>query len=88
MKHIFKYPLDGRNQVIDCAKGIKFLSVQMQDGIPCIWGEFDANETKTVSARFAIVGTGMDLDIGDMKYLGTCQHNSRAFHVYIQTRGK
>lgn len=85
-KSIWKFPLEmADEQVVFLPIGAKFLSVQMQEGTPCIWAE--VNTTAVKKGRIIqIFGTGHDTtDAGD--YISTFQMcNGRlVFHVFIKS---
>lgn len=68
------------------------LTVQVQNGIPCLWAEVIVNEMHTLEPRyFATVGTGHPITFGQDKYdtyipqyIGTYQLErlGLVFHVY------
>lgn len=87
MKTIYKYQLEViEKQIVELPLGAQILTVQVQNGEPCIWAEV-YNENKLVKRVFEIFGTGHELREGmgvDRKYIGTFQIHDGAlvFHLY------
>ena len=89
-KTIWKFELETTdNQTIEMPVNAEILTVQTQNGIPCIWVLVDPTETK--EKRFIeVFGTGHDVyyDMGvSRSYLGTyqLQGGSLVFHVFEYT---
>ena len=85
MKKIFKYELHPLKKTICTHALVKFISVQVQRGIPCIWAEVnDSNET--VEVEFQTIPTGGKVPDMSFNYLGTFQLDggNLVFHVYIK----
>ena len=87
MRTIWKFQLEVTDiQTIFIPKGAKFLTVNLQRGIPCLWFEVDSDAPK-IASRIVTVGTGHRVDwmSSAMKYLGTYQQLDGEFigHVYI-----
>lgn len=62
MKTIFKYPLElGPDNVVNLPKGARLLKVDKQHGAMTLWALVDIS-APTVTRRYAIIGTGMDLE--------------------------
>ena len=89
-KTIWKFPLkltDGQN--ISFPIGAKFLSIQDQNGIPCLWALVDPDADTEI--RFIeIFGTGSPVgyDMGvRRKYISTFQMQGRTFvyHAFEYT---
>lgn len=87
MKTIWKFPLDTFPvQYVDMPEGAEILTVQVQNGTPMLWAEVDSK------ARFRprliyVIGTGMELDSGVSRYIGTFQWEDEELgdfvgHVY------
>jgi hypothetical protein len=76
MKTVWKFPINNIADYVtlDMPIGAKVLTVQIQQGIPCIWALVDTN-TKTEHRRFRIAGTNHDLTdaIDRLKYVGSFQ---------------
>jgi len=84
MKTIFKQKLDVTDlQVVELPVNSKFLTIQMQDGVPCLWYEHNSN---SVTDKFNIYtfGTGHEITHTDNKisYLATYQSGIFVGHVY------
>ena len=82
---IFKYILKIEStQEIYLPKEIKFLSVQMQYDILCVWARVDEN-SENVPYIFHIYGTGQDC-CNSLKYfyLGTIQQSSFVWHIFVE----
>jgi len=76
-KIIWKYPIQRASEfTLDMPEGgFEFLSIQMQNGAPCMWVLIDPEQRK-VPHRFRVLPTGQEFDRGDltrMPYLGTFQ---------------
>ena len=74
-------------QFITIPEKYKFLCVQMQAGIPCIWAAVDSSAPK-LQARIIVHGTGHPCDdIADLQYIGTIQEagGMLVFHVFGET---
>lgn len=86
MKTIHKYKLDivGLPFAKMPAKA-EILTLQLQNGIPCIWVLVDTQE-ETVERQFITFGTGEKLpdDTSNLKYVGTYQlHNGQlVLHLF------
>ena len=80
MKVIYKYPLEVTDdQFINIPKNFQILTVQVQNGCPCLWVEVDP-ESPVVYAHIVIIGTGHPIHNDDeMKYIGTFQLESGSF---------
>lgn len=58
MMTVWKYPFDVTDRFdLEMPHGVQMLSVQVQDGVPCLWALVDDENTK-VTVRFRVVGTG------------------------------
>jgi len=82
---IFKYILKIEDtQRMYLPKEIKFLSVQIQYDILCVWARVD-EDSESKSYIFHIYGTGQDCsDSLKYLYLGTVQQNSFVWHVFVE----
>lgn len=86
MMQVWKYELRIEDfQTIGIPHGYTLLSVQVQDGTPCLWAKVHPGHDK-VPVQIRIAGTGHDLmDSGDtMRYIDTFQMHGGApiFHVF------
>lgn len=84
---IYKYPLkvtDG--QTVTMPAGAELLSVQVQNGIACLWAKVDTglgNENRIIH----IYGTGHPIENGlPLKYISTFQtlNGELVFHAFEQ----
>ena len=85
MKTVWKYPLiiDG-TFVITMPKGSEVLTVQIQDGVPCLWALVDPSQPKE-ARHFALTGTGHARDdLDEAVHVGTFQMRGGdlVFHVF------
>lgn len=90
MKRVYKYPLDIQDEVtVMMPKGARVLSVQVQNGRPCLWAVVDPNEMTLEERFFRIAGTGHSIqdDVVD-GFIGTIQmYDGRlVFHVFEMKR--
>lgn len=87
MNTIYKYPLQiVDRQIVEMPKYARILSIQVQNGVPCIWAQVKPQSEKEKRVIY-IVGTGQDLEnfISDFcVYRGTFQMHSGTlvFHVF------
>jgi hypothetical protein len=79
---ILKYPLMvvDRQTIITPALP-RFLSVQSQDGILCLWALVDPKRDRH-EKTILIVGTGNPCPKNLGKFIGTVQHDSFVWHVF------
>ena len=86
MESIFKYQLETTDeQIVEMPLGAEVLTVQVQNGTPCIWARVNPDYAK-LQYRFRIFGTGHPIEddfVG--KYVGTYQLQNGAliFHVWL-----
>lgn len=86
MKTIYKYPLRVIDeQIIYIPWGAKILSVQVQNGDPCLWALVDSMRTKQ-EYTIQIVGTGQYIDdpLEELQFLETFQIDSFVGHVFYK----
>ncbi len=85
MKRVYKYFLEVNDEVsVYMPKGARVLSVQVQDGRPCIWAAVDPSE-RVEKRRFRIAGTGHPIEDDVVEgFIGTIQmYDGRlVFHVF------
>jgi len=87
MTQIWKYELKTvRYPEIEMPENSKILTVQIQNGIPCIWVEVDPIFKKTVLRRFEFVPTGQNVNPHAL-YIATLQFNGGKIiqHLYELT---
>jgi hypothetical protein len=81
---IWKFPIEVReSQIVHMPKGAKPLTVQMQNGNPCLWTLCD--ETQPPEPRcVAVYGTGHKLPTNPGNYIATFQmmEGMLVFHVF------
>jgi hypothetical protein len=77
---IYKYRFVSTDQFsIAMPMGAKILTVQMQQGTPCLWAEVNLNAPYE-NRYFRIFGTGQPNPFG--KYIGTYQVDEFVWHLY------
>ena len=86
MKRVYKYPIEIQDVVkIMMPKDAKVLTVQVQNGTPCIWAAVDPCQMYLECRFFRIAGTGhaIEDDVID-NYVGTIQmYDGRlVFHIF------
>lgn len=88
-KTIWKFPLEITDiQKVNMPDKAEILTVQMQNGIPCLWALVDPDEALFDEREIEIFGTGnhivYDNNIVWHKYISTIQLNggSLIFHVF------
>jgi len=86
MKRVYKYPLDIQDEVVVMMpKGARVLSVQVQNGRPCLWAAVDPNKMTLEERWFRIAGTGYPVEDSIIEnYIGTVQmyEGKLVFHVF------
>lgn len=91
MKMVYKYPLYIQYEVVVMMpKGARVLSVQVQDGRPCIWAAVAPCETSQEKRWFRIAGTGHPIEDDVVEgFIGTIQmYDGRlVFHVFERIIG-
>lgn len=81
---IWKFPLElADQQTIKIPDNARFLSLQVQNGTPCIWAEVDPSE-RLIDTVFETYGTGHAFRSDNQMYIGTWQQLGGAlvWHVY------
>lgn len=86
MQVIYKYPFRPNDEVyIEMPIDARILSVQVQNGVPCIWALVDT-DLSVRSRLFMIYGTGHEIhnNIDKAEFIGTIQMHNGAlvFHVF------
>lgn len=86
MKTIWKYELAiTDDQYVDMPIGAKPLSVDIQNGVPCMWVEVDSEKTPA-QVHIMTVGTGYPVSHPKTsRFIGTYQLHGGSFvgHVYV-----
>lgn len=87
-KVIWKFELTDKGvQNISLPKDYQFLTIQTQNGTPCIWVLVNPDEEK-IDEQFEIYGTGHNIhfDMGISRdYLGTFQDSYLVWHLFRYT---
>ena len=88
MNVIWKFPLRAETTEIE-APIDEFLTVQMQDGLPCVWAIVNPDKSPRKYNIF-ILGTGWECNsIDASKYIGTVQEGAYVWHCFwdkVQTQ--
>ena len=82
---VWKYPLEVTyEQTITVPEGAQFLTVQIQNEVPCLWALVNPN-TPTKPCNLLIIGTGHNVEAVGL-YLGTFQldHGTFIGHVFLK----
>jgi len=83
-KTIYKYPLVVYDmQIIEIINDAEILSIQVQNGVPCLWALVDPKKEKE-ERTFEIFGTGNPMMCDDdirRKFIGTFQMYDGKFHL-------
>lgn len=87
---IWKFSLDIQDvQSFEMPNGAKILSVQVQDGTPCLWAFVNSSAQKE-ERRFHIFGTGHRIPphFSEEHYIGTVQTHEGAlvWHVFEEPK--
>ena len=81
MNTIWKFQLTDDVTEIE-AHIIKFLTVQLQNGQPCVWAIVDPERTPK-KYKINIIGTGWEsTNIDPSQYIGTIQTGSYVWHCF------
>lgn len=86
MKRVYKYQLEIKDEVlVSMPKDAKILTVQVQNGRPCIWASVDPSSSDMEIRKFRIAGTGHPVEDSIIEnYIGTVQmyEGKLVFHVF------
>lgn len=85
MNKIYKFQLEVTDtQIINLSRHAHVLSVQVQNGIPCIWALVGAHVVLDVPYKIDTYGTGHRVSDSPGSFLGTYQLGDGAlvFHVF------
>lgn len=85
MYTVWKYPLTINDTFkIEMPKDAVILSVQMQNGYPCMWAHVNPGNKPFDLRHFQIVGTGNEAPPpGEIKqFIGTFQTGPFVFHLF------
>jgi hypothetical protein len=86
MRTIWKFKLQTTDeQELLMPEGSEILTVQIQDGEPCLWAMIENTESKPEKRLIEIFGTGNPINShGPREYIGTYQLGGGAlvFHVF------
>ena len=81
MNAIWKFPLADNETEIE-AHIIEFLTVQMQNGTPCVWAVVDPGRDPK-KYKITILGTGWECEkIDTSRYIGTVQAGMCVWHCF------
>jgi hypothetical protein len=81
MKAIYKYPVPlSTEKPTRMPRGAQFLSLQMQNDIPCIWAIVDLSQPNEERPLYWI--TGQPMPQGFHNYVGTIQTGPYVFHLF------
>ena len=86
MRRVFKHPLQVTDvQYVGTRAGWKPLSVQVQNGVVCLWAEVD-DRAPEARYRVFVHGTGHEVHPAATTFVGTFQLPSLGlvFHVYTE----
>lgn len=79
-KQVWKFAINPKT-TLEMPKGASILTMQLQNGIPCIWALVNPENEKELR-YFEIYGTGDSIDCVGKKYIGTFQVQSSIVLVY------
>lgn len=87
MATIWKYPFSTQGELtIDMPEGAKVLSLQVQNGAPCLWA-LVRPEKKVRTRYFRVFGTGHPIELKtSFVFIGTYQLDWLVFHVFEDTK--
>ena len=88
IRAVWKFPLEQvPAQVIEIPAGSELLSIEVQNGIPCIYALVDPKEKNKKLIWIDVVGTGDQIVIeSGMRFMKTVMlHNGDAvFHIFVK----
>jgi len=82
---IWKYQLKVEDtQWLEVPRDAKYLSVDVQNGVPCLWVQVDTDAAKD-SVLIVTHGTGHPMKKNNMRFLGSYQLQDGSFvgHVFL-----
>lgn len=84
MRTIHKYPMSfATQQKIEIHGFADIISLQMQNGVPCLWAMVDTKNEK-IPVNFRVYGTGQEIPINlKLKPIGSVQCGEYVWHVFI-----
>jgi hypothetical protein len=86
---ILKYPFEVEDEFeLNLPVAARFLTVQVQDNIPCMWFQVTHETAYLEMRKFYVVGTGHPFNPSDSVYLGTFQMLEGMFvgHLYEEVK--
>ncbi len=84
MQTIWKYLLEITDeQYIQVPRFTKPLTVQMQDGVLCLWCLIYPDNKQDRYVTVSIFGTGNPIKEMAKNYLGTVQNDGLVWHVFV-----
>jgi hypothetical protein len=86
MKSIWKFQIEATDvQEIEMPEGAELLTIQVQNGIVCLWALVSPNAPKE-KRTLRVYGTGHPITSGGLHYIGTFQllSGGLVFHVFEQ----
>ena len=87
MKTIYEYDLEVTDtQEVVLPVGSKILTVQVQNGVPCLWATVDVEKPNTDKKVIRTFGTGQEINANNLKYINTYQlyGGEVVFHVFME----
>ena len=91
MLRIYKYPFEVQGELsIEMPKGASILTVQVQNGTPCIWAVVNDSQLVLEDRRFRLFSTGQHIDVNltHMRYIGTFQLVEGTFVGHLFEAGR
>jgi hypothetical protein len=79
--HKFSVVRIGEPFEILTGKTFKPLTMQVQNGLLCVWAEVETSEEQNVKHQLVVVGTGHFVP-PCFEWVATCQDGSRVWHLY------
>lgn len=82
---IYKYKIETTDtQVVELPIGSEILTIQTQNGSPCLWAMVNEKEDSTERRTIDIFGTGHNIDSTLRRYIGTYQlhDGGLVFHCF------
>ena len=89
MRTIHKYKLDtfvfypDERSTFNMPSVRKYLTINMQDGMPCLWVEVE-DESEYTPVEITVVGTGNPIPNEFNNYIGTVQDGTMVWHYFTR----
>lgn len=85
MKKIYKYPLGVESNIIIDGPIISPLTVQLQNGRPCLWAVVDDSlPSRSIEVHCVSTGIPFPSNMDNANYISTVQVGAGVFHYFFK----